>query len=389
VFGEFIDVPAAIAISGAAVSPAMGKRSVRSIQALLAIANVRLGVWLPNPHWVAAFTSSDDYVAARDARNVRVESAASSVSDAEATLAGRMGDATDPRGADGLDPPADDQDRAKVDRPGWLPESEKSTRADGLRAWWSQFLVRRAEEAVARREKNLESQMKSRLKATSWTKRVRITYLFREIFGIYRMWDRFLYISDGGHWEDLGLVELLRRGCTEIYCFDGTGTPAERFHSLAEAIAIARTDLGVEFDATTTEIIEALRPSRIPLLAGDRLSVAGTELSMQLDTRLEAPASHAIVCFEYPNGRRGKLVYCRLGVTAENSLDLRSFQERDPIFPNHSTVDQFFDHEQLEAYRRLGFETARAAYLELAERADLCTEPANPGPPTEEPPDGE
>src|SRR5688572_33341177 len=55
---------------------------------------------------------------------------------------------------------------------------------------------------------------------------------------------RSLYVSDGGHYDNLGLVELLRRGCRTIYCFDAGG--GRTSGALADAIALARTELNVE-----------------------------------------------------------------------------------------------------------------------------------------------
>ncbi|MDP9319023.1 MAG: hypothetical protein M3O94_08150, partial [Actinomycetota bacterium] len=45
----------AVGISGAAVSPAMGKFKIGPARALLALMNVRVGVWVPNPKYVAAW----------------------------------------------------------------------------------------------------------------------------------------------------------------------------------------------------------------------------------------------------------------------------------------------------------------------------------------------
>ncbi len=57
----------------------------------------------------------------------------------------------------------------------------------------------------------------------------------------------------------------------------------------------------------------------------------------------------------------GTLYYVR-SVIAENSAwDLRQYREEDLVFPNHSTIDQFFDDQKFEAYRRLGACAAKAA----------------------------
>ena len=41
-----VTLPAAVAMSGAAISPSMGKATYRPMRFLLALANIRLGVWV-------------------------------------------------------------------------------------------------------------------------------------------------------------------------------------------------------------------------------------------------------------------------------------------------------------------------------------------------------
>src|SRR5919205_205888 len=84
--------------------------------------------------------------------------------------------------------------------------------------------------------------------------RPRPQYLWKELFGRNRLEDKFLYVTDGGHYENLGLVELLRRGCRRIYCFDAGGGTTSR--ALGDAIALARTELDVE---VSMELEEALQ----------------------------------------------------------------------------------------------------------------------------------
>ena len=43
----------AVGLSGAAVSPAMGQYRLGLSKTILAVANVRLGMWLPNPKYAA------------------------------------------------------------------------------------------------------------------------------------------------------------------------------------------------------------------------------------------------------------------------------------------------------------------------------------------------
>ncbi|MFI1202599.1 hypothetical protein ACH4VR_24655 [Streptomyces sp. NPDC020883] len=74
----------------------------------------------------------------------------------------------------------------------------------------------------------------------------RLPYLLREVSGRYPMDDRMLPVTDGGHYENLGLVELLRHGVTTAVCLDAGGGSGVFAAALGEAIALAQEELGVE-----------------------------------------------------------------------------------------------------------------------------------------------
>jgi hypothetical protein len=164
--------------------------------------------------------------------------------------------------------------------------------------------------------------------------------------------DAYLYVTDGGHYENLGLVELLRRGCTEIFCFDASG--GTRLDALGDAIALARSELRVEiedFDATLLE---------------------------EDDERV-APRCCVSARIRYPRGQIGTLVYARTVVTPEAPYDVQAFRIRDKQFPHHSTLDQLYTDEKFEAYRELGAQAGRAAISE-ADRLRPAVFPAWPPP---------
>jgi hypothetical protein len=138
-------VMTAVGMSGAAVSPAMGRFNRGSTGALLALANVRLGMWMPNPRYLGQ-------------------------------------------------PPADGGTTSGR-RPGFP--------------------------------------------------RRRLNYLVKEVFGVHDIGEPHVYVTDGGHWENLGVVELLRRHCTEVFCFDSSGSMTDSFGTLADAITLAAQELGV------------------------------------------------------------------------------------------------------------------------------------------------
>jgi hypothetical protein len=75
-------------------------------------------------------------------------------------------------------------------------------------------------------------------------------YLLREYRGSNSNSRPFVYVSDGGHYENLGLVELLRRECKEIWCVDASGDPPGAPTTLAEAMRLEEAELGITWDPT-------------------------------------------------------------------------------------------------------------------------------------------
>src|SRR5215213_171788 len=64
-----------------------------------------------------------------------------------------------------------------------------------------------------------------------------------------------VYLSDGGHFENLGLYEMVRRRCRYIVVSDAGSDPNTRFEDLGNAIRKIRIDLGVDIDIHTADIV--------------------------------------------------------------------------------------------------------------------------------------
>lgn len=236
---------AAVAMAGAAVAPAMGRMSLGSTNALLAFANVRLGVWIPNPRYVNALAP---------------------------TVAG---------------PP--------------------HQRPSGPTLWPAY-------------------------------PRVRVGYLLKELFGLHDPTDLYIYVTDGGHWENTGLVDLLRDGVPdEIVCLDGSGNGVDRVTSLAEAIGLAHLECAVDIRINLDAM--RARPTEPRGLDYAKRPVA---LGLMVPERRDAQQ------------RVGLLWYARPVLTQSSPPTTLAYRERDAAFPATSTMDQFFDTEQFEAYRELG-----------------------------------
>jgi hypothetical protein len=174
--------------------------------------------------------------------------------------------------------------------------------------------------------------------------RPRPLYLLWELLGLNRIGAKYLYITDGGHYENLGLVELLRRGCTKVYCLDasGVGHDGAEFGALGEAIALARSELGVEIE------FDPAREEKDPT----QLLPAGEDQFAKRDV-----VSATITYPKRPDGSRpadGTLVYVRNTMTDAAPWDVRAHHETDHRFPNDPTIDQLYTDQKFEAYRVLG-----------------------------------
>jgi len=155
----------------------------------------------------------------------------------------------------------------------------------------------------------------------------------------------FMQLSDGGHFENLGLYELFRRHARLIVVCDAGADPDYRFEDLSNALEKARVDFGVEV-ALTREQLMRLAPAGRPEACERDYAVAETAW-------LTAP-------IRYHDGHEdGVLVYIKTTMSAGLSAELHGYKRAHPEFPDESTADQFFDEVQFEAYRQLGQEIAQ------------------------------
>jgi hypothetical protein len=265
---EVLTMPAMMAIAGAALSPTMGKMTRPAMRLLMALFNVRLGVWLPNPCWL-------DSLSAADCRRGYPRKSAAS------------------RGPD-----------VRLRRPGML-------------------------------------------------------YILREALGLNSLRQRYVYITDGGHFENLGLVELMRRGCGQIVCFDAAGDDLTHFHTISEAIALARSDLGVEIKIDLKDLMPGANEVGNDISFRDAKPGPKEESKSKPKAKGVSKSDHVSASIRYPNGETGILVFAKAAMSKDAPQDARAFQEVDPDFPHHSTADQFFDERKFESYRGLGAHAAR------------------------------
>lgn len=162
---------------------------------------------------------------------------------------------------------------------------------------------------------------------------------------------RFVELTDGGHFENLGLYELIRRKLKTIIVCDGGADPNFDFEDLANAIEKIRVDFGVVIKLDISPLVPGKKVDlKNGLRCAERGYITGTIL--------------------YPDNSIGKLVYIKTTFTDGMYADLVYYKKQNPLFPDQPTSDQFFDEKQFEAYRGLGNYIAK----QLAETYNLTDE---------------
>jgi len=210
---RFTTLPTAMAISGAAFAPSMGKMTRTPFRFFLALANLRLGVWVPNPRRLDKFIS----------RNVVHQV---------------------------------------------LPRPQ---------------------------------------------------YLLREMLGRNHLDAPFLYITDGGHYENLGLVELLRRKCETIWCIDASGDEVDTFSTLGGALQTAESELQISVD---------IQPGHdmVPQVPSDKGAKCNT---------LSDPSARAQSTI--PTNTTGTITLVKAGIPEDAPWSICAYAHENANFPCDST----------------------------------------------------
>jgi len=168
-------------------------------------------------------------------------------------------------------------------------------------------------------------------------------WLAQEMLGLTTDDKAFVYLSDGGHFENLGLYEMVRRRCRYIVMSDAGCDPAFAFEDLGNAVRKIRIDLGIEI--------------YFPLLDQQRAS-RGAERDHPY---------WSVGLIEYPekNARGdpilGHILYLKPALRGDEPADVRSYAGMHDAFPHESTGDQWFSESQFESYRALGDHIMTAA----------------------------
>jgi len=146
----------------------------------------------------------------------------------------------------------------------------------------------------------------------------------------------YVYLSDGGHFENLGLYEMVLRRRRYIVVSDAGCDPTHAFEDLGNAIRKIRTDLGVP--------IEINHMSLYPRSQKDGETKVG---------RYCAVGTIRYSCVD-PGATDGRLLYIKPAVYMTEPKDIYNYAKSSNAFPHESTADQWFSESQFESYRMLG-----------------------------------
>jgi hypothetical protein len=170
-----------------------------------------------------------------------------------------------------------------------------------------------------------------------------LTPLLAEAFGMTNEKRAFVNLSDGGHFDNMGVYEMLLRRCHYIIVVDVEQDLLYGFAGLSEGLRKARIDLGIEVDLDLNQIA-AEKPKCCSV---GRIRYSAIDGS-------EAPD--------------GWLLCIKPVILGNEPVDVRHYRSQNGAFPHESTGDQFFSESQFESYRALGQHLA--TQIGLAEKTD-------------------
>jgi hypothetical protein len=177
-------------------------------------------------------------------------------------------------------------------------------------------------------------------------------YLLNELFGRTQHTSPFVYLSDGGHFENLGIYELVRRRCTCIVAIDAGADSKSQFDDLGNAIRKCYADFGVVIDIHAEDLESGY-------------SAVGRVFYPPREGSPEAPTE---AC----------LIYIKPKLTGTEPADLLNYKCTHPGFPHESTADQWFDESQFESYRKLGHYIGKAVFeaalIEATQRQEMAND---------------
>jgi hypothetical protein len=164
--------------------------------------------------------------------------------------------------------------------------------------------------------------------------------LFSEAVGNTTDGYKYVNLSDGGHFENLGLYEMVLRRCHYIVVSDAGEDPECSFADLGEAVRKIRIDFGIPIEFGPISIYPR---SEIGAPKGPGHYCAIGQIRYSMVDGAAAPD--------------GVIVYIKPACYGDEPRDIYEYFKKSETFPHESTANQFFSESQFESYRMLGAHT--------------------------------
>lgn len=246
----------------------------------------------------------------------------------------------------------------------WLANPQKLLYWEHFRRGIDVYSQQVAAEKAERKAKTIVPETAAKkTEQRGWEEYMRL-YLFQEAFGILRSDSSRIYITDGGHLDNLGLYQLLKRKCKLIIVIDGEADPGMNFGAFCDVQRFIRIDQGTRIELDWQPIRE-------------------TVIQRQADRQKRQPLENLAHLRHFAIGRiayagkagqeeEGLLLYIKAAVTGDEPDYVLDYERRNPLFPHESTGHQFFSEEQMESYRALGFHSVKRAFdgLDIKDKSE-------------------
>lgn len=169
--------------------------------------------------------------------------------------------------------------------------------------------------------------------------------LLNECFGNTTDTQEWIYLSDGGHFENLGLYEMVMRRCKHIIVVDGSADPEFKMDDLGSAVRKIQIDLGIPIEFVTAF---AIGKGKAP--ANRHCAVA----------KIKYGCVDKIGPNKYEHeAAPGWLVYIKTSMNGNEPADVLQYAATHKDFPHEPTANQFFNEAQFQSYVRLGSDIVR------------------------------
>jgi hypothetical protein len=185
--------------------------------------------------------------------------------------------------------------------------------------------------------------------------RLGIKPIISEMFGRTNGANSYVYLSDGGHFENLGLYEAVLRRCRFVVVCDASCDEKCELSDLGNAIRKIRIDLGIPIEFEQPFGIRSRSAMARTDVHDEYYAVATIRYSA-----VDAPSGASVSPADYD----GTLIYVKPAFYGREPRDVFNYATESSAFPHESTADQFFSETQFESYRALGHWVAKSILRE-------------------------